>query len=180
MTNEITQQNNNELTKDERPDFSQFYDGLKAQYNAGQDLHDSNPDKYPAYSKEEVIANVESAGWTLAPARGGGVCVRTGNGRIIYGSPPPAPLPVISDGFQVAVDEFRLQLIEMNQVSNSPQIFFESLLTKVNERDIKALQLYADLFLSPPKQAKGPSLSAKTLNVYQADKKEEEPPIRNN
>ena len=101
------------------------------------------------------------------------------NGRIIYGSPPPAPLPVIADGFQIAVDEFRLQLIELNQVTNTPEMFFKALMNKVNQSDVKALQLYTDLFLTPQKQGRGPSLSAKTLNVYQAEQKEEQNPSRN-
>ena len=96
MTNELTQ-NKNEITRDERPDYTEFYDRLKIQYSAGQELYDKDPDKYPAYSKEEIIENVENYGWILGEARGGGVCVRMPNGRIIYGSPPPASLPVIAE-----------------------------------------------------------------------------------
>ena len=179
MTNELSNINQNELMKDERPDYTEFYDRLKIQYNAGQELYDKDPDKYPAYSKEEIIENVENYGWILGEGRGGGVCVRMANGRIIYGSPPPAPLPVIADGFQIAVDEFRLQLIELNQITNTPEMFFKALMNKVNQSDVKAMQLYADLFLTPQKQAKGPSLSTKTLNVYQAEQKEEQNPSRN-
>ena len=178
MTNELAQ-NQNEMTKDERPDYSEFYDRLKIQYSAGQELYNKDPDRFPAYSKEDIIERVETEGWILGDARGGGVCVRMPNGRIIYGSPPPAPLPVIADGFQVAVDEFRLQLIELNQVTNTPELFFKALMTKVQQSDVKALQLYKDLFLTPQQPTRGPSLSAKTLNVYQAEQKEEQSPSRN-
>ena len=176
--NEMTE-SNNELTQPGTPDYSQFYDELDDVYEASEGLREIDPVRFKSYSKEDIIFNVENAGWILAKGRGGRICVRRENGQIIHGSPAPLPLPTVADNFQPAVDEFRQQLIEMNQLTNMPQMFFEALSHKVNERDPKALQLYADLFLSPPKQGKAPSLSARTLNVYQSEQKEEEPPVRN-
>lgn len=176
--NEMTQ-SNSELTQPGAPDYSQYYDDLDDVYEASEALREIDPVRFQSYTKEQIIFNVENAGWMLAKGRGGRICVRRENGRIISGSPAPLPLPTVTDNFQVAVDEFRQQLIEMNQLTNMPQIFFEALTHKVNQGDIKALQLYADLFLSPAKQGKAPSLSARTLNVYQGEQKEEDPPVRN-
>ena len=170
MTNEMIQNNRDEMRdQDLKQDFSQFYDRLKSEYK-----HPIEESDRPVLSKEEVIDNVEHYGWKLAEGKGGHITIFQSNGRILYGSPPPMPLVNSTDPFADEVTRVRQGLLELNNTMDHDVKWIANLMAKVNKGDVSAMRLYAEIFIIP-KPVKGPTLSAKTVNVSYSNQTEQRP-----
>ena len=65
----------------------------------------------------------------------------------------------------------------INREMNYEVEFFGALMSKIQRGDVQAMRLYAELFVQP-KPMKGPTLSARTVNVSYHDTPEEQRPIK--
>ena len=154
-------------------DYSMFYDRLKAEYKHPLLDEDKFSDR-PVWTKDEVIDAVENKGWRLGEGRGGGITVWQPNGRMLYGSPPPMPLVGSVDPYADEVARVRQGLHNLNNQMDHDVQWIANLMAKVNKGDVSAMRLYAEIFIIP-KPVKGPTLSAKTVNVSYSNQTEQRP-----
>jgi hypothetical protein len=175
MANEMTQSNNELREQDRKQDYSQYYDRLKSEYKHPLADEERFSDR-PILSKEDVIENVEHYGWRLAEGRGGHITVFQSNGRILHGSPPPMPLVNSPDPYNDELLRVRQSLFDLNRQMEHDVAWIANLMGKVNKGDIQAMRLYAEIFIIP-KPVRGPSLSAKNINVSY-NNKSDEPTVR--
>ena len=124
-------------------DYSRFYPRLKDEY-----VSPIEDERKPPITKETVIAEVEAGNWTLGEGRGPGVCVRVQNGRILYGSPPPAAMDNYS--YADAVTEIRSKLMSTVMQGNFYDVWFQHLMKQVQKGDARALVVFRDTFLGRP------------------------------
>jgi hypothetical protein len=174
MTNELTNITPNEMQeRDGQKDYTQFYERLEPLY-----VDKKDPDnEQKQWTKERIIEMVENDAWSLREGRGGGVCVQTSRGYILPGSPPPMPNKLAIDPYAEEAAEVRQALMGINREMNYEVEFFGALMSKIQRGDVQAMRLYAELFVQP-KPMKGPTLSARTVNVSYHDTPEEQRPIK--
>ena len=179
MANELQEQHPENLAeqreRDQEQDYSRFYDRLKAEYRHPLWDEEKYSDR-PVWTKDEVIDAVENKGWRLGEGRAGGITVFQPNGRILYGSPPPMPLVGSTDPYADGVARVRQGLHDLNVQMDHDVHWIANLMSKVNAGDVPAMRLYAEIFIIP-KPVKGPTLSAKNINVSY-NSKSEKPPVR--
>jgi hypothetical protein len=177
MPNELEEQSAENLAEwRERyvlQDYSHLYDRLKAEYKHPLADDDKYSDR-PVWTKDEVIDAVETKGWRLGEGRGGGITVFQPNGRMLYGSPPPMPLVGSTDPYADEVAKVRQGLHNLNNQMDHDVRWIASLMSKVDAGDVAAMRLFAEIFIIP-KPVKGPSLSAKNINVSYTNQPEQRP-----
>tara|TARA_Y100000593_G_scaffold86246_2_gene164607 strand:+ start:3719 stop:4207 length:489 start_codon:yes stop_codon:yes gene_type:complete len=136
------------------------------QLEANEDYYERLRDGYGDYDeetesyewpKERVVSLVENGIWTLSEGRGGMVTVRDDSGRIVKGS--PAPLSLNHSSYSDVVREIRGILATTVLENRSYDVFFVQLMKSIQKGDVRAMKLFAEIFLGRP-----PEISA-SLNM---------------
>ena len=107
-------------------------------------LYKNLKENYGDYSQEEIKTHVEQEGWMLYEAVDGTTGVRTDRGVIVRGSSPIARKRY---SYHQALQDFRMNVVDMAQRSNAIEEFFNGLMVGVKASDPRALMIFQQIFL---------------------------------